>query len=469
MTRVPSTAEASFKPDPKIPPWSSADGEQSLHPVDMEPPVSPEEKGRGAKDWGWVDEWIAVVDSPANTDAQGWFYAPRVVDLLAADPNWVKGKVDWDHGWKQAARRRRWQRKFKVSFPATAPPSPTLTAEAAPAPPAPAPVVLPFPPHLRLPIRKAKEVLPFESLAGDVRQLLGAVAVLNKAATQYLGVKGKDSSELRSWAGRWIGETEARVDALEACVRFNSCSSNAAAAGTGTTATAAAAGAGAGKSLLLSNAATSLSAAPVTASTSGSSIESKKRWARLVDDVKALRASLDAEASKFARAAPPPLLSAPVPLAAPAARFSGSPAATTAVTTAVTAERRRSDPRLSFNKSSNDNSYQQQQQQNQMMMMAQMKPLSEPLPSQATLQANLDFTEALVEERSKHIDEITGEVNQVAELFKDLRGLVVEQGEMLSKVEKHVEDAKENTSKGVDHLRQADKLHEKAEGPCVIM
>jgi t-SNARE complex subunit (syntaxin) len=85
----------------------------------------------------------------------------------------------------------------------------------------------------------------------------------------------------------------------------------------------------------------------------------------------------------------------------------------------------------------------------------------------ALLESEVDFTSALVEERTRHIDSITGEVAEVAQLFKDLRGIVVDQGEMLATVERNAEQAKTHTQAGVQHLHAADKIDR--EGGCVVM
>jgi len=83
------------------------------------------------------------------------------------------------------------------------------------------------------------------------------------------------------------------------------------------------------------------------------------------------------------------------------------------------------------------------------------------------LESEVDFTSALVEERTRHIDSITGEVAEVAQLFQDLRGIVVDQGEILATVERNTEQAKAHTQAGVQHLHAADKIDR--EGGCVVM
>ena len=85
---------------------------------------------------------------------------------------------------------------------------------------------------------------------------------------------------------------------------------------------------------------------------------------------------------------------------------------------------------------------------------------------QLQLQADIDFTTSMVEERNRNIDSVTSDVAQVAELFRDLHGLVVDQGIMLSQVEKNVDEAEVTASRGVEFLREADASDKSAR--CTI-
>ena len=62
-----------------------------------------------------------------------------------------------------------------------------------------------------------------------------------------------------------------------------------------------------------------------------------------------------------------------------------------------------------------------------------------------------------MEERNRSIDSVTADVAQVAELFRDLHGLVIDQGVTLSQVEKNVEEAEVTAERGVAHLRDAER------------
>ena len=71
-----------------------------------------------------------------------------------------------------------------------------------------------------------------------------------------------------------------------------------------------------------------------------------------------------------------------------------------------------------------------------------------------------------MEERNRSIDSVTKDVAQVAELFRDLHGLVIEQGAMLDHVEKNVDEAEVKASRGVEFLREAE-ASDKA-GRCAV-
>lgn len=82
--------------------------------------------------------------------------------------------------------------------------------------------------------------------------------------------------------------------------------------------------------------------------------------------------------------------------------------------------------------------------------------------------ADLDFTDALMEERSRRIESITGEVLEVAGVFADIRALVAGHGEALEVVETRVDEAAARMKEGVAHVREAERIEAEGAG-CLIM
>ncbi|CAI9087066.1 OLC1v1021037C1 [Oldenlandia corymbosa var. corymbosa] len=70
----------------------------------------------------------------------------------------------------------------------------------------------------------------------------------------------------------------------------------------------------------------------------------------------------------------------------------------------------------------------------------------------------IDFNEALIEEREKGIIEIQQQVREVNEIFKDLALLVKEQGPMLDGVRSNLEISQDAIDKGTSQLTKASKI-----------
>lgn len=102
-----------------------------------------------------------------------------------------------------------------------------------------------------------------------------------------------------------------------------------------------------------------------------------------------------------------------------------------------------------------------------------MAQATQPLPALAhdldlDVDVQVDFTDALIEERSRRIESITGEVLEVAGVFADIRALVAGHGEALEAVETRVDEAAARMKEGVAHVREAERIEAEGAG-CVIM
>jgi hypothetical protein len=79
---------------------------------------------------------------------------------------------------------------------------------------------------------------------------------------------------------------------------------------------------------------------------------------------------------------------------------------------------------------------------------------ADPLLGAVTMQ-QVDFNEALVEEREQSALEIAAAVAEVNEVFRDLATLVDEQGRDIDQIELNIGDAHTETEAGVGHLEKA--------------
>ena len=77
------------------------------------------------------------------------------------------------------------------------------------------------------------------------------------------------------------------------------------------------------------------------------------------------------------------------------------------------------------------------------------------------LQSEVDYQNALIEERAREIDRIAQSIEDVAIITQDLAMLVNEQGGMLDNIEANIEDAVEHTERAVEDLRSADRSQRK--------
>ena len=93
------------------------------------------------------------------------------------------------------------------------------------------------------------------------------------------------------------------------------------------------------------------------------------------------------------------------------------------------------------------------------MLDAIMDP-NQPLDQQQ--QVELQHMEEDATAREKEIIRVAQSINELAQLFKELNVLVIDQGTILDRIDYNVEQAKERTDKGVEHLKEADQVSEKA-------
>ncbi|CAN1334067.1 SYP22 [Linum perenne] len=73
------------------------------------------------------------------------------------------------------------------------------------------------------------------------------------------------------------------------------------------------------------------------------------------------------------------------------------------------------------------------------------------------LDNEISFNEAIIEEREQGIHEISQQIGEVNEIFKDLAVLVHEQGAMIDDVGSHIDNAHAATAQGKQHLVKAAK------------
>ena len=78
---------------------------------------------------------------------------------------------------------------------------------------------------------------------------------------------------------------------------------------------------------------------------------------------------------------------------------------------------------------------------------------------QQQLDSQIEFNDALIEEREQGIVEIQHQIGEVNEIFQDLALLVNEQGEMIEDIESNIVRTGQHTSAAVTELKKADKSH----------
>ena len=78
---------------------------------------------------------------------------------------------------------------------------------------------------------------------------------------------------------------------------------------------------------------------------------------------------------------------------------------------------------------------------------------------QRQVDSQIEFNDALIEEREQGIVEIQHQIGEVNEIFQDLALLVNEQGEMIEDIESNIVRTGQHTSAAVKELKKADKSH----------
>mmetsp|Transcript_53734 Transcript_53734/g.79855 ORF Transcript_53734/g.79855 Transcript_53734/m.79855 type:complete len:305 (-) Transcript_53734:82-996(-) len=73
----------------------------------------------------------------------------------------------------------------------------------------------------------------------------------------------------------------------------------------------------------------------------------------------------------------------------------------------------------------------------------------------------LATTSNLINERDQEIANIAKSVQEIAEMFRDLSGLIIEQGTVLDRIDYNLEVALDRTKSGVVHLEEAEKEQKK--------
>ena len=68
----------------------------------------------------------------------------------------------------------------------------------------------------------------------------------------------------------------------------------------------------------------------------------------------------------------------------------------------------------------------------------------------------LDDTEELVETRDQEINKIAKSIEELAQIFKELAVLVIDQGTILDRIDYNMEQVVENTQEGMVHLAKAE-------------
>ena len=70
-----------------------------------------------------------------------------------------------------------------------------------------------------------------------------------------------------------------------------------------------------------------------------------------------------------------------------------------------------------------------------------------------------DNTNLQLVKRDKDLDNLLNSVNDLAEIFKDMQNLVMEQGSILDRIDYNIDIAATNVSTGKESIKKADKYH----------
>ncbi|GAB4821961.1 hypothetical protein N2152v2_009007 [Parachlorella kessleri] len=106
----------------------------------------------------------------------------------------------------------------------------------------------------------------------------------------------------------------------------------------------------------------------------------------------------------------------------------------------------------------------QEEQERQALLEGQRK--------QAMLRIDneLVFNEAIIEEREHAINEISGQIGEVHQIFQDLAVLVNDQGEQLNDIEANITRAAERTGDATVQIQKAERLQRKTRNTwCFLM
>ena len=82
----------------------------------------------------------------------------------------------------------------------------------------------------------------------------------------------------------------------------------------------------------------------------------------------------------------------------------------------------------------------------------------------------LDDTEELVETRDQEINKIARSIEELAQIFKELAVLVIDQGTILDRIDYNMEQVVENTQEGMVHLEKAEQHQKNARATkCIVI
>lgn len=82
----------------------------------------------------------------------------------------------------------------------------------------------------------------------------------------------------------------------------------------------------------------------------------------------------------------------------------------------------------------------------------------------------LEDTEELVETRDQEINKIAKSIEELAQIFKELAVLVIDQGTILDRIDYNMEQVVENTQEGMVHLAKAEQYQKNARATkCIVL
>lgn len=81
----------------------------------------------------------------------------------------------------------------------------------------------------------------------------------------------------------------------------------------------------------------------------------------------------------------------------------------------------------------------------------------------------LENVEQLVDQRDAEIQQIVKSIEELAQIFKELAVLVIDQGTILDRIDYNMENAVENVKQGITHLEKAEESQKNAMSvKCII-